>query len=316
MTKAHIRYATPLRYADEQSQHDLPPQVRGASSLRWWNQDLILVQDDISALVVVSPEAPHAARPLLLPRGHQGRRTFGEATGNKPYKRDLEASLILPDGRYVAWGSGSGQLPDREFLVLLHHDESLHEFPAHDFYGYLRQEKPFAGEDLNIEGTLVVGEHIWLLQRGNSAQSHNAIGVIQIVDLVTYLHGGPHPQLQQIVPVDLGHIQHIAWGITDAAMTPNGEIYVIASAEDTDNPYDDGDILGSQLFVLHGDALTDATWEPIPITDEHDGPNDRKIEGLVCAKNTALNEPLRFWAVTDADDEQATSELLLIEVHP
>jgi hypothetical protein len=48
-----------------------------------------------------------AFRPLLLPQGEGGRRQFDDRLGNKAAKLDLEAGVVLPDGRFVALGSGS-----------------------------------------------------------------------------------------------------------------------------------------------------------------------------------------------------------------
>lgn len=312
-TAARIVSATPLHYVEDYPGEDVPSYVRGGSSLRRWQDVLMIVQDDISALALVEPEAPHRTHAMLLPRGHAQRRTFGTSLGNKPHKMDLEASIVLPDGRYVAFGSGSSELRPREVLVVVSPDRSWEVIHAHDLYQTWRATPAFAGNDLNLEGALVVDEDIWLFQRGNSAQSDNAIGSISVEAFVRYLTDRTLPTFKEIQAFPLGEIHGVPWGVTDAAQTPDGEILAIASAEDTDNPYDDGDILGSIAVRLEGRSLADLRYQPLPILDLNGRPTARKIEGLDYLQGGGADGPLQCWAVTDEDDEEAVSELLVIE---
>lgn len=314
ISTAHARIvsATPIVYAHDYAAEDLPASVRGGSSLRTWNEQLIAVQDDISALALIDPKPPHQATALLLERGHDGRRTFGPSLGNKPHKLDLEASIVLPDGRYVAFGSGSSNLRPREVLVVVQPNHSFRQLDAHDFYTMLRQNVAFAGDDLNIESALVVDDDLWIFQRGNSAVSDNAIGRMPLARFVRYLDTGALPELIEVRSFPLGEIRGVPWGVTDAAQTPSGEIFAIAAAEDTDNPYDDGDILGSIFVRLEGRSLADLRYQRFPIADTDGRPTQRKIEGLTYHSGGDGESPLQFWAITDEDDEEVTSELLVI----
>lgn len=311
---ARIVAATPLHYAEDYPNEDVPRYVRGGSSLRVWKDALWIVQDDISALAIVSPTPPHATRALLLPRGHAGRRTFGSSIGNKKHKLDLEASIVLPDGRYVAFGSGSSALRPREVLVVVEPDQSFRMIDAKALYASWRENHAFAGNDLNLEGTLVVDDDIWFFQRGNSVQSDNAIATMPVSDFVRYLTDGTVPSFTHVEPFALGEVRGVPWGTTDAAQTPTGEIFAIAAAEDTDNPYDDGDILGSILVRLEGRSLPRVRYHTVPILDLDGTPTQRKIEGLDYHSGGRDGAPCRLWAVTDEDDEEAVSELLVIEV--
>lgn len=316
--KARIVSATPLHYAadyiEAYAAHDLPPNVRGGSSLRRWNDALVIVQDDISALAFVEPNSPHKSRALLLPRGHEGRRRFGDSLGNKPHKLDLEASIVLPDGRYVAFGSGSSRLRPREVMVVVEPDESYRMIDAKNFYAAMRANADFAGEDLNLEGTLVVGDELWLFQRGNSVRSDNAIGTMSVEAFLRYLDTQKVPEFLHTRSFPLGEINNVPWGVTDAAQTPSGQIFAIGAAEDTDNPYDDGEVLGSIFIRFEGRDVRECTYEICSILDLDGTPTRRKIEGLDHHSGTSEDGTLRFWAVTDEDDEDAVSELLVIEV--
>ena len=93
----------------------VPAHVRAASAIRRRGSRLIVVQDDVNALAVL--DAAGGVVPLLLPTGSGGQRLFEDRKGNKHLKMDLEACVVLPDGRLVAFGSGSS--PQREQLVIV-----------------------------------------------------------------------------------------------------------------------------------------------------------------------------------------------------
>jgi hypothetical protein len=133
--RATLSRPSPLRYAaGASSAEDYPAFVRAASAIRRWQGRCVMVQDDVNVLGIANAPAvlePEALRPLrspfpgaraprparangpaaegsiealLLPRGEGGLRSFDASRGNKRSKLDLEAALVLPDGRLVAFG--------------------------------------------------------------------------------------------------------------------------------------------------------------------------------------------------------------------
>jgi hypothetical protein len=99
----------PLRYdRDAGPASALPAHVRAASAIRRQGTRLVILQDDVSALVLLDP-VTGSTRPVLLPAGEGGARVFDDGLGNKKFKLDLEASVVLPDGRLLALGSGSSR---------------------------------------------------------------------------------------------------------------------------------------------------------------------------------------------------------------
>lgn len=311
---ARILSSSAMTYGDDWHDEDLPAYVRGASTLRRWHGVVVVAQDDVSALAVVDVMRPDAVVPVLLPRGEAGRRTFGPSLGNKTFKMDLEASVVLPDGRYVAFGSGSTER--RETIVVMHPDRRVVLVDGHAWYAQLRGEPAFAGDELNVEGALVVEDALWLFQRRNSVGSQSAIGVIALDAFVRWIDGrGQTPSIQSVHAVDLGAVEGVPYGFTDATVVPNGDVYAIASAEATANAYDDGPVLGTILLRLARDARPLMTFERWDIADVDGTPTTSKIEGLEYASGSGdAREPLEFWAVTDDDDESAASLLLRIRV--
>src|SRR5512139_3068591 len=114
--RATLGAMAPLSFAAAAPDLDLPGHVRAGSAVRRWGERLVVAQDDVNALAVLD-EASGRVEGLVLPRGCDGRRTFGEATGNKALKMDLEACVTLPDGRLLALGSGSTEARERVVLV-------------------------------------------------------------------------------------------------------------------------------------------------------------------------------------------------------
>lgn len=236
---------------------DHPGHVRAASALRRWGTRLVMVQDDVNALSL--RDAAGQVRPLLLPAGKGGRRVFGDERGNKHDKMDLEACVILPDGRLVAFGSGSTAA--RETLVVVTPGEPPRLVDGTALYAHLRAEPAFAGSELNIEGALVAGDVLVLLQRGNGAARGdrmpvNAIGRLDLAVFLRWLdHGETAPELVGITRLELGALHGIALGITDASLTHDGRIALIACAEASPDVTRDGRVVGCRFGLIEGDGL-------------------------------------------------------------
>ena len=267
-----------LRYtAGPQPEDDLPGHVRAASAIRRHGARLLVVQDDVNALVLLHQGG--RTEPILLPAGVHGRRVFEEPRGNKKLKLDLEACAAFPNGRLVAFGSGSS--PHRETLVMLTSGGEVSQRQAHALYDGLRSHAAFAGSELNIEGALVVEDELLLFQRGNGAPRDgrapvNAIGAIDLESFVRWLDGvGAVPSLTRIVPVDLGTLASVPLGFTDAALTADGRVAVVTCAEASENAIEDGPVAGCRFGWLEDNDL-----RMTDVLDTEGRQAETKIEGL------------------------------------
>jgi hypothetical protein len=286
---------------------DLPPYVRAVSAVRRWQGGMVFVQDDVSALALGDAHGGQL-KPLLLPRGPGGRRRFEKALGNKADKLDLEAMAVLPDGRLLVFGSGS--TPARESIVVVAPDLSAQLIDASGLYAHLRAQGAFAGSELNIEGALVLGPVLRLLQRGNGASrtgtpARDAFGDLPLAAVLAWLDGnGPHPTLQHIVQVELGDYHGKRLTLTDATQLGTGTLLITASAEASPNAVDDGEVSCSCVGVLREDGFA-----LFPIVDEAGLVLQLKVEGIepCSAQGTALH------VVVDSDD--ASKPALLGTVH-
>ena len=274
---------TPILYAEGGSPaDDVPPHARAASALRRSGSRLVIVQDDVNVLAL--RDEAGSTSPQLLPLGPGGRRVFDDGVGNKASKMDLEACAALPDGRLVVFGSGSS--PAREALVVLAPDHTPRVVPAGALYRALRQVAAFAGPELNVEGALVHGGELLLLQRGNGAprgeqQAVNAIGAIDLEEFVRWLDAAAEgaapaaPRLAHVTPVALGHTGGVPFGLTDAALAGGGRIVLLACAEDSPDAVRDGPVLGCRVGLLEGAEL-----RVTDVLDEHARPSLLKLEGI------------------------------------
>lgn len=244
----------PLVYAAGGSlEHDVPGHVRAASAVRRSRARLVIVQDDVNVLALHDTGTTTEA--LLLPAGRGGVRVFDDLRGNKKAKMDLEACAVLPDGRLVAFGSGSTRSRDR--LVVLDGTQ-VHVVDAPALYEMLRAEPGFSGSELNVEGAVIVGDRLRLLQRGNGAPRGgqdpvNATGDLPLDEFLRWLAGSASlPRLDRIVHYDLGHIGTVAYTFTDAATVADGRVAFVACAEASPDTMRDGEVLGCRFGILDG----------------------------------------------------------------
>ncbi len=312
-TPARLGAPRALRFESVEPLLDLPGHVRAGSGLRRWGEHLVVVQDDVNALALVDARTA-LARPLLLPRGPGERRQFSEAEGTKASKMDLEACVVLPDGRLVALGSGSRPL--REQLVVVDQERRVRVVDGAELYAHLRATTDFAGSELNLEGAAVSGEALWLFQRGNGAPvdgiaPQSAMGALDLAAFVRWLDGvGPTPELQSVVTVDLGSVRGVPFGFTDATPLPDGRIAFLAGAEASADAYSDGAVVGARIGIADPNAIVVAD-----VVDDTGLPVPWKLEGLDYVGRADTGK-LEFLVVTDMDDPDSPAGLASLDWEP
>ena len=276
--RAEIREKRPLRYgSDPESASGIASHVRAASAIRRHGSRLIVIQDDVNALAVM--DASGCIMPLLLPPGADGRRLFDDTIGNKHLKMDLEAAVVLPDARILAFGSGSARA--RESIVVVESGAGVRVRRAPGLYSRLRKHCEAVGTELNIEGTVVQGHRLRLFQRGNGARvtdgrSGSLVFDVDLAVLLRWLAGrGPVPNVTDVLEVDLGSIGGVPFGFTDATVAVDGRIAFVACAEESVNVRGDGPVLGCRFGWLDdtGAQVTD-------VIDADGRATPLKLEGI------------------------------------
>lgn len=292
--RAVLSGVAPLVYVDAPSHgDDVAPFVRSASAVRRVGKRLWIVQDDVNALALRDGSD---VRVVLLPAGPNGERSFSEARGNKSHKLDLEASVALPDGRLLAFGSGSTQ--SRERLVVVGPDESVAVRDAGELYDAMRRRVDFSGSELNIEGAVLVGDVLRFFQRGNGAVAHerkpiNATADVKLDAFLRWLDAdGPMPPLERIITYELGAVDGVPWTFTDATVVGEQVVFV-GAAEASPDTYRDGEVVGACVGLLGpGGARV------FPVVDESGALVKIKLEGIEYRPGTSWV----FDVVADVDN--------------
>lgn len=254
--RATIVSRRPLQYREgADAATDRPAHLRAGSSLCWFGDRLAVVQDDANFIALVDP-ASGLAEAVTLPAGEGGVRLFDDGRGNKEFKLDLEACCAIhgPAGpRLFAFGSGSKKRRRRVAVVDRSADEQLVValIDATRLYVRLEEAADFAGSDMNIEGVLALRDTVRLFGRGNGAARDgrlplNATCDLPIGPLLAYLAAPaerPAPAPQAVVTHDLGHLDGLPLGFTDASAWGAAVLYT-AAAEASNGATADGMVSG------------------------------------------------------------------------
>ncbi len=318
--EARIVRRVPMHYADgEDASVDRPGHVRAASSMTWVGSRIALVQDDVNFVALVDPHTGLATA-VTLPAGKDDLRQFDVGRGNKKHKLDLEAMTRVPHAGgslVLAFGSGSKQRREN-VMTLPFTGPASHPVPVEPLlialpalYAALRSETSFAGSDMNIEGALYLEGVIRLFGRGNGEAKDGLLPLDATCDLdwaVLHRHIAapdvrPLPSITRVTQYDLGAIEEIALGFTDAIPLQRGAVMYSAAAEASPDASEDGEVGGSVLGVLPNDRRQGGRWAPI--LDEAGAPFTGKVEGLVLDRR----DPARALVVIDVDDHTRPSEL-------
>jgi len=283
------------------------PHLGAASGLVCAHGRVYVIADDEHHLAVFAdlrnPGRLHRIVPGDLPRQEQAR---------KKLKPDLETLLLLPSARaggsdaLVALGSGSRQNRQTGVVVVLGARGEVapksHRFDLRPIYEPLRG---LLGGEINIEGAVVTGDRLLLLNRAVRGKSANAVVYYELGELRRLMRGARRRvEPERIQTFDLGDVDGVALGFTDAAPLPGGGWVFTAAAEDTADSVADGLCAGSVVGVVDGRGSLRDMWRLRPAM---------KVEGVDLR---ATPDGLELCLVTDADDPDRPSALLRMRLGP
>jgi hypothetical protein len=245
-----------------------------------------------------------------------------DAKQRKKQKPDYETLFLLPSNngaasKLIALGSGSG--PQRNHGTLVNLDTtggwigSPLAFDLLPIYSELKRELG----DLNIEGGFVaqhadLGQtQLVLINRAVAGKSANTA----IYFPISMLHDSINCEFKMTKPLDicefdLGELDGIGLGFTDATPLEDGGWLFSAAAEDRSDSYNDGICTGSVI----GRVSPNNTLSVVKRLDKK-----IKVEGLAVqpksttSRTTKRNEILNICMVTDADDPALVSQMLIAQ---
>ncbi len=228
----------------------------------------------------------------------------------KAAKPDLEALVRLPSFEACPHGAllalASGSRPNRRTGIVLALDAgnrlagTLFPFDLGPFYLPLEAFFPA----LNIEGAVVLGSELVLLQRASRTHPRSALIYLPLDDV---LRAATSTDIAVSKParvriVDLGTIEGVPLGFTDGAALADGRIVFSAVAENAEDTYLDGPCMGAAIGIIGTDGQVETMHRLEPT---------QKIEGVHAAIRGDL---IHLLMVTDADDAGVPGELLSAEI--
>lgn len=278
------------------------PHLAAASGLVNIGNTLYVVADDENHLGVFSSDN-HVPGDLI--RLFEG--TLPEKTKKrKAEKRDLETLTQLPAFQGYAHSAllalGSGSKSNRVIGVLLGlgANGQVNTAPQHIDLASLYEDLRNEFDVLNIEGAVISGDDLVLLQRGNKG-SKNALIRLSVAAFLNDLTAGYAPRLHRTptsMTIDLGSVDDVPFSFTDGAALINGALLFTAVAEDTDNAVDDGACKGSAIGIISADGKIVRIERIDPAY---------KVEGVVASMR---DQHIHVQLVTDGDDASKPAWLL------
>lgn len=271
---------------------------------------LYVIADDELHLGVFDTRAQDGGR---LVRMFSGELPDGPAL-RKAAKPDLEALVRLPSFEACTHGAllalPSGSRPNRRTGVVLALDADSRllgtPFPLDLSPFYVPLEASFPA--LNIEGAVVLGPELVLLQRASRMHPGSALIYLSLDEVLraTSSTNSAASEPARVHIVNLGTIEGVPLGFTDGAALPDGRIVFSAVAENAEDTYLDGPCIGAAIGIIGIDGRVETLYRLEPT---------QKIEGVHA---TIQGDLIRLLMVTDADDADVPGKLLSAEIpsHP
>jgi hypothetical protein len=205
-----------------------------SSAIEYRNDVFYIVGDDVNYILCLNNDWNEIRRITLF-----------DFDGNripKQDKPDLECASIIDNILYIV-GSGS-KSPQRDvsFWVDLE-SYSVKKINTASFNNLFRDRNFF--KEMNIEGFTAFNDKLLFFNRATTEQTNHLI----ITD--HNILKKKFPDKFKVIPVHIEKLQGIQLGISGGCYDAiNDLLFLTASAENTNNTYDDGEILGSILAII------------------------------------------------------------------
>ena len=256
--------------------------IGSASGLIYKDNSLLIIGDNSGFLYEYQMDSKDLKRHPLLENPIEN--TL------KKDKADFEAITQFGDSIYI-FGSGSTEKRNKMIQVNATDKKIIATNDLSDLYAVMQNFGDIKPEDFNLEGAIYNGESWFLLNRGNGSSHKNVIFTIEGKNLTNDF---------TILSNDykLPKIKGVRSSFTDGIIVGDS-IYFLATAEDTESTYDDGEVLGSFIGSINLKTMKiDFTQK---ISSSH------KFEGLTLFTNS--KEKIEFLLCEDKDTEVLETEI-------
>lgn len=265
--------------------------VSAASGIVVRENRLYVVADDAHCLAVFALDGDRPGELITLIEGDLP----SDKADRKRAKPDFETLVEVPGAsgdRLLALGSGSTAQRMRGAITGLGDAGEQSRARPIDLRPLFAALEPLVPE-INVEGAVLAGDGLLLFNRGNmrSPASH-----VLEAPLGAVLAGGPVKALVR-AELALPVVSGVPLNVTDACRLPDGRILLSTVAEETEDNYADGDLMGAAIVELDAEFAV-AAIHPL------DPP--LKVEGIAIREIASGPELL---CVNDADEPSEPSAL-------
>lgn len=218
-----------------------------------------------------------------------------DARIQKHQKPDFECLEAIGAQEMVVFGSGS-KSPERDVFVRILLEETVRvvRYKITEFYELLRSLPIMENSELNIEAVAFHNQQLYLFNR-----KKNLIIRFDYQAFLKHLNDRLFFPEMQISAYHLPEINGIEAGFSGATISAAlSKIIFTATVEDTDNAYDDGEILGSlvgTIDLIKNEPSANFEWCAVSNKGEK-----LKVESVVLDK-VVSNTEVKLVFVTDDD---------------
>ena len=253
-----------------------------ASGLLHHNNVILAISDNSSFLYEYNMQNNQLQKHALMELSQEGILKI-----DKP---DFESITQHGNDIYIF---GSGSTEKRKVMVQIDATtkEIIKTTNMQQLYTTMQSFGKINPEKFNLEGAIYNGENWLFFNRGNGKNSKNAIFTVtgeNLEDSFSILHN----------TIKLPKIKGVETSFTDAIMV-NNKIYFLASAEDTYNTYDDGEVFGSIIGIINPETMKVEFTKKIS--------NKAKLEGLALFSES--EKEITFLICEDNDTEVLESNI-------
>lgn len=275
-----------------------------ASAIEFYNNSFYLIGDDSNKMLCLNKQLNTISEIELFK--YNGDRI------PKKEKPDFEACTIINHQLFI-FGSGS-LLPQRGYLFVYNfNDKSLQKLDISDYYKHIISKNKI--QELNIEGIANIKDVFLFFNRANNKQENKLIISYNFLRYAQ-LHSAKNNEMDSaFIDIEIPTLDEHRLGISGAAyIEKEDRLYLTASAENTDNAYDDGEIIGSVLCIVEN-ASSKIQNNKIVIADYIKLENvdnqfkHQKIESICLYNDDGVGKMLLV-----ADNDNGQSELFLLTI--
>jgi len=259
--------------------------IGSASGLLFKNDSLFIISDNSKALYEYSMTDKKLDAHLLIENAELPQ-------DNIPKKLKPDFESITSYGEDVCvFGSGSTENRNKMIQFNTYNKKTVKTLDLGDLYLSMQYFANIKPEDFNIEGAIFTGEVWYFFQRGNGKNGQNGVFTVSGENLeneFSILYNS----------YKLPKIKGVQTTFTDAILVED-TLYFLATAEDSNSTYSDGEVLGSIIGSIKTDSMKLKLKQTI--TNEH------KFEGLTLFKSS--KDSLEFLLCEDKDTDVQQSAI-------